>query len=180
MDFKKLRYDWKILQREGRLQIEKAPVLDRMRQKELDESLLTDEYGWVRGWTNHESWLNYGFIYNHEYCRKNCEHCPESFQILKKLVDLERVFMMGFSLLKKDGEIPFHVDDGSTVKNYSTYHLTLSAPTSGCELQVMDQIMPHREGQLLKFRDVFPHSARNKSDQDRLILYVKVKNVDTD
>lgn len=177
MDFKLLRHDWKILQKEARTQMERAPVLNRKRSKELDESLSLDEYGWVRGWTDDENWLNYGLIYNYEYCLTNCEQCPESFEILQKIVDLKKIFMMGFSLLKKGGEIPTHVDENNScsLEQYDIFHLTLSSASEGCELQVMHHIMPHREGQLLRFQDIFPHSARNKSNQDRIILYVKIK-----
>lgn len=175
MDFKLLRKDWKIIQREGLVQMYQAPVMTKIRSKKLDESLSLDEYGWVRGWTNDENWLNYGLIYNYQYCPKNCQECPESFEIFKNIVDLNKVFMLGFSLLKKGGEIPTHIDEHDNFHEYDVFHLTLSAPSEGCQLQVMDQIMPHRQGQLLRFKDTFPHSAKNNSNHDRLILYVKIK-----
>lgn len=175
MILKLLHKDWKILQKEGIIQIQNAPKLNITRNKQLNISLSFDNYGWVRGWTNNENWLNYGLIYNYQYVSKNCEQCPQTFNILKKLIQLEKVFMLGFSLLKKGGEIPTHTDENYGIDNYDVFHLTLSAPSEGCELHVTDKIMYHREGELLRFKDFLPHSAINKSNHDRLILYIKIK-----
>ena len=174
MDFLNLRDTWIDFREEGLTQIEKAPLLDQERGRFLDPSISLDHYGWVRGWTNEPDWLNYGFIYNYEFIEKNCKACPKSYQALQQYVDLKNVVMLGFSLLKPGAEIPTHIDDELSNGNFETLHLTLSAP-EGCTLQVMTQTISHREGQVLKFKDIYPHSAKNAGDRDRLILYAKVR-----
>lgn len=178
MNLKLLHEHWKVFQKEGITQVKKAPVLKITRSKAVDSSLSLDNYGWVRGWTNDDNWLNYGLIYNYQYVSKNCKKCSQSFEILKKLINVEKVFMLGFSLLKKGGEIPLHTDENDGTDNYDVFHLTLSAPSEGCELHIADKIMYHQEGQLLRFKDFFLHSAINKSNQDRLVLYIKLKKDD--
>lgn len=175
MNFLKLESKWQEIRKEGLIQVKEAPLLDLKRDSGLDLSLSLNQYGWVRGWTNDTNWINFGLIYNYQYVPKNCEACPIFYKIIKEIANLEKVFMLGFSLLKAGTEIPLHVDDDMSIQDFETFHLTLSAPSAGCELQVVEQIMPHKEGQILQFKDIYPHCARNKSAQDRLILYGKIK-----
>ena len=175
MNFLKLESKWQEIRQEGLTQVMEAPLLDLKRDSGLDLLLPLNKYGWVRGWTDDYNWINFGLIYNYQYVHKNCEACPILFNFLQEIVNLDKVFMLGFSLLKAGTEIPLHVDDDMSVQDFETFHLTLSAPSAGCELQVVDQILPHKEGQILQFKDIYPHCARNKSTQDRLILYGKIK-----
>ena len=156
-----LHKDWKILQKEGIIQIKNAPKLNITRNKQLNISLSLDNYGWVCGWTSNENWLNYGLIYNYQYVSKNCEQCPQTFNILKKHIQLR--YLRRFFLNKKRRGIQ-HIQMKITVSISPLFILTY--PSQGCELHVAIKLVIEKENSY-GLKIFFPFSI-NKSNHDRL------------
>lgn len=73
-----------------------------------------------------------------------------------------------FSILKPGKIIPPH--DGP-YKGVLRYHLGLNIPEN-CAIEVKGEVKSWKEGGSLIFDDTFTHSAWNKSDKDRSVLFV--------
>ena len=161
--------NWEKIRDEGLLCIKNAPILNENREKKLDSTELANKYGWVKSWNNDSKWLNYGIVYDNKIL-SNSKYCP----ILKKLLrNLNRnIVMLGFSLLKPYAQVPDHVDDN---EKHLVYHLGLNIPDPlRCLLSVDGVIYNEENGKLIQFDDTLPHAAINYTDQDRLILYIKL------
>lgn len=168
-----LQKKWEIIRDEGLKQIQKAPLLDITRSRDLDPNLQLSRYGWVRGWTGGVNWLNYGIAYNNKIMKVNGSHCPKTTRILRNLMKSRKVVMAGYSLLRPKSGIPKHTDQKDGIE-YDVYHIGLSIPEQGkCLLGVGSVIHYHTDGELIKFDDRTEHWALNNTNGNRLILYIK-------
>lgn len=164
--------NWEVIRDEGLVQMKEGNINDfaRPRNMDIDDA---DFNGWVRGWTDDPKWLNYGIVYNGKLLRQNGCKCPQTFNLLQKMMKSQKIIMAGYSWLKPKSGIPKHTDEWSD-DIYEVYHIGLSIPDPDrCLLGVESNINKHRNGELICFDDKKPHWALNNTDKDRLILYIK-------
>jgi aspartyl/asparaginyl beta-hydroxylase (cupin superfamily) len=167
--------NWELIRDEGLEQIRNGPLLDHTSESHNDTKLDRGFYGWVKGWSGNPNWLNYGFVYNSKFMKKNCLQCPNTFKLLKKIKNKEKLFLVGFSLLKGRTTIPTHTDENKDATERKIFHIGLSIPDpKKCILIVNKKIYNQKNGKILTFDDRLPHSALNSSREDRLILYIKI------
>ncbi len=146
--------------------------------KKTDEFLSANKniIGWMPAWApgspdaNYD-WLNFPLVaVNHEF-KNNLDLCPKLSSLLtkhKKIINI-----CGFSLLKPNAELKTHVDTTGMPYNTMAYHLGLIVPDNGeNNLIVNGETYIQREGQSIIFDSTYPHSANNKSESDRVILYI--------
>lgn len=168
----KLLENWEIIRDECLVQVREGIVNDFIRPKNMDV-VDANFNGWVKGWTGDNKWLNYGLVYNCKLLNSNCTKCPKTSELVKKLMEKEKVIMVGYSWLKPKSGIPKHTDETSS-GNYIVYHIGLSIPNpEKCLLWVDGTIIKHREGELIYFDDKKSHWAINNTVHDRLVLYIK-------
>eukprot|EP01102_Stenamoeba_stenopodia_P011387 TRINITY_DN3493_c0_g1_i1.p1 TRINITY_DN3493_c0_g1~~TRINITY_DN3493_c0_g1_i1.p1 ORF type:complete len:268 (+),score=53.82 TRINITY_DN3493_c0_g1_i1:188-991(+) len=137
-----------------------------------------DTTGWLHWWSDkpdkpHENWTIFGLIQQGQFLNENCKQCPNTVKLLK---DIPEIRMAGFSRLLPKTDILPHV--GFTGRAYGSlaFHLGLSIPQRGCGLKVGHQIHHWRKpGEVVIFDDTFPHCAWNKSEHERIILYIDFK-----
>ena len=133
---------------------------------------ITDDEAQKGGWaatTDNEKWFTYGLIYNQKEITNNLDKCPKTKKIFKKLKTEYDILVAGFSLLKSKGFIEPHTDIRSD--NSKPWHMGLSTP-EGCYLYVDGKLIEEEDGKLFTFNDELVHAAVNKSESNRIILYL--------
>ena len=167
----RIQSKWQLIREEGLKQMKEGVVNEFVRPQELDEGLAPPTEGWVKGWTGDPKWLNYGLIYGDKFLERNCELCPETYELLKEVQRSDKIFMAGFSWLRPKSSIPPHTDED--VEPFRVFHLGLSVPKGKCLLIVDGKVEFQEDGKLIEFDDRKMHSALNAATEDRLTLYVK-------
>jgi len=93
--------------------------------------------------------------------------CPATAALLSGIPGMKSAF---FSILKPGAHLPPHRGHWAGILRY---HLGLKIPDEAlCGLRVSDQILHWREGRGLIFDDTFEHEAWNRSEGDRVVLFV--------
>ena len=177
----KFIHNWEAIRDEGLEQIKSAPIIANVtRPRQCNPNLKAiHEYGWVNGWTNDPGWLNYGLVYASNIMSVNARLCPITTALIKDITtDFNcRVEMAGFSLLKAKCRIPPHRDNPSGSRKTHVYHLGLRVPgISKCYLHVAENLRFHKDGEIIELDDTQMHMAFNPTNEDRLILYVKLSS----
>jgi len=131
--------------------------------------------GWLHWWSvdddrPHESWTVFPLILKGEFATENCKLLPETSRLLSQV---EGIRVAGFSRLKPKSSIDPHF--GFTGRRYGAlaFHLGLVIPFFGCSLKVGPKKHEWTQpGQAIIFDDTYLHSARNDSNEERIILYI--------
>ena len=95
--------------------------------------------------------------------------CPRSVEIVKSVPEINAAM---FAMLPPDGRLGKHRDPfaGSL-----RYHLGLDTPNSDdCYIWIDDQFYSWRDGEDIVFDETYVHSAMNKTDKNRIILFCDV------
>jgi aspartyl/asparaginyl beta-hydroxylase (cupin superfamily) len=130
---------------------------------------------WVKGWTQSESWLNLGLVVGGLWLAWAETTMPQTTKLLRDL-DLP-YFTVGVCCLRAHSSIPTHFDEARETQTCHVYHLGLKMSDGGKNtLCVLDEVLTHGVGKFIDFDDSFLHTARNDSDEDRFILYVKLNH----
>lgn len=178
-----LKNNWKIIQQECFDVTQNSPITFENRNKYWDEIDKTNvKNKWLLGHESVENtWLNYGFIIGYDFIIENCEKCPQTYNMLKTMVDKGiKIKVAGFSWLRPNSYIPFHTDPNDEV----VYHLGLFVPEGNqayvhvkydSSLNKNDDIIYHKNGHIITFNDNNLHSAVNKSNRERIILYLLIE-----
>lgn len=104
------------------------------------------------------------FVYGE---RHNAERCPATMRALAHIPGL-KVAM--FSILQAGKELPAHRGPYSGVLRY---HLGLEVPDPLlCGIRVGNDVQHWEEGRSMIFDDSHDHAAWNRSDRDRIVLFV--------
>jgi len=113
-------------------------------------------------------WKTYFFFAFGFQAKKNCDRCPETTKLLKKIPGLKVAF---FSILAPGKHIPEHYGKH---KGLVRYHLALKVPEpkEKCRIRVANQIRHWEEGKSLIFDDTFPHEVWNDTDGYRVVLFL--------
>lgn len=96
--------------------------------------------------------------------------CPKTLQLLNQLPSVKGAM---FTMLPPDSRLGKHRDPyaGSL-----RYHLGLVTPNSDdCYISVDGQNYSWRDGEAVMFDETYIHHAENKTDQNRIILFLDVK-----
>lgn len=101
---------------------------------------------------------------------QNCQRCPETTKLLKKIPGLKVAF---FSILAPGKHIPPH---RGKHKGLIRCHLALKVPEpqENCRIRVDDQIAHWEEGKVLLFDDTFEHEIWNDTNGYRVVLFLDI------
>ncbi|MEM8800702.1 MAG: aspartyl/asparaginyl beta-hydroxylase domain-containing protein [Pseudomonadota bacterium] len=99
-----------------------------------------------------------------------CARCPQTTAIVEQIPGLLTAMISvhepGTHLVRHRG----------VTKGMVTAHLGLIIPDDlGCRMQVSDQIIRWREGELVVFDDTYEHEVWNETDDRRLVLLLHVR-----
>ncbi|MGC9502601.1 aspartyl/asparaginyl beta-hydroxylase domain-containing protein [Baaleninema sp.] len=117
-----------------------------------------------------DGWKTYYFCAFNFIAQNNCDRCPQTWNLIKDIPGLKVAF---FSILAPGKEIPEH---RGKHKGLIRYHLGLRVPepSDRCGIQVNGEVAHWQEGKSLIFDDTFPHSAWNRTDGYRVVLFLDI------
>ena len=168
--------NWKIIAEEARqmmMKLEKQATVNTRPKLWEDVSNLDkqDVRGqWLCGPAGGNGWLNYGLIVDDEPILENCNECIWTYRLLME--SGLNIKVAGFSWLRPHASIPEHQDPNEE----TVYHLGLIVPSdSECYVLTQGQKLIHREAEVLTFDDRHLHSAHNDTDEERVVLYLLVR-----
>ena len=99
----------------------------------------------------------------------NCELCPQTCQLLKKIPNLMQAF---FSILEPGKSVPIH--EGPYL-GYLRYHLGLKIPAHNPpSIVVNGQRYYWKTGEAVMFDDSWPHQVDNTSTEMRVVLIIDI------
>lgn len=129
-------------------------------------------------------WKSY-VIKSGAFVRENCEYCPETAKILKKIPRVRTAF---FSILDPNQYITPHE---GYYNGFMRYHLGVIIPNNNenneCWIRIANDKIDHKEletkgdkyywknGKGILFNDNYSHDANNSSDQIRVILWLDIE-----
>lgn len=119
---------------------------------------------------NDNLWKTFFFCAFGYRSKQNCERCPETAKLLKKIPGLKVAF---FSILAPGKHIPKH---RGRHKGIIRCHLALKVPEpkENCWIRVADQVAYWEEGKVMLFDDTFPHEVRNDTQDYRVVLFLDI------
>lgn len=144
-----------------------------IRTKKFDKQFVEIPNRWVKGWNGDSRWLNYGIKYGDYINTKLLPKTTELLQEMERVLEIEFSFA-GFSLLRGQTEIPPHQDYHILSEKPKVFHYGLKVPDD-CYLIINNHKIPHKEKNMVLFDDAYIHSAHNNSNENRFILYLKLK-----
>jgi len=176
--FKILHDNYDLIKKDVEM-IKNNDVFSIHRSKEMDTSSkemenyinsISNREEWIYAWSpdnnepNHK-WLNYPLIYNNNALND----IPNN--TIKLLQNIGNIRLAGFSLMKANSIIGEHSDDCGLLSNSLTLHYGIDVPDD-CYLIVNNKRENENNDKIIIFDSNYIHSAYNKSDEDRIILYV--------
>jgi hypothetical protein len=181
MHLKELKDHWKTL----RVELDTLPTDVFISEKprptgewegsDILHEIVTDyssgKCGWLKGGQTHvqNEWISWPIIWESKPVLGNCLKCPETFKLLSQIPGIR---IAGFALMKGGVQLKEHTDSVGPEYMF-TYHLGLKCPNE-CYLHHKKIGMVNEEdGKHVILDGRIPHWAENKSDEDRVILYVE-------
>ncbi|WP_156434394.1 aspartyl/asparaginyl beta-hydroxylase domain-containing protein [Mycobacterium sp. IS-1590] len=115
-----------------------------------------------------DGWKTFFFYAYGIKAKPNCQRCPETATLLKKIPGMKTAF---FSILAPGKELPPH---RGPYKGVLRLHLALRVPEPAemCGIRVGTQTRHWEEGRVMIFDDTFEHEAWNRTDGVRVVLFV--------
>mmetsp|Transcript_62515 Transcript_62515/g.111384 ORF Transcript_62515/g.111384 Transcript_62515/m.111384 type:complete len:574 (-) Transcript_62515:749-2470(-) len=114
-------------------------------------------------------WQTLGLMERGKFDEANSELFPRTTQLLRDAeVPAMEVF---FAKMPAGSRIYPHTDGCNFVH---TAHLGLIVPPTGCTLNVADNILRPKRGEMLLFDSSFMHEAFNDSAEDRVVLLLRI------
>ncbi len=101
---------------------------------------------------------------------RNCQRCPETVRVLDTIPGLQNAW---FSILSPGYHIPPH---RGVTKGLIRCHLALIVPKrrDQCVIRVDDRICRWEEGKCLFFDDTYEHEVWNKTNEERVVLFLDI------
>lgn len=115
-------------------------------------------------------WRRFYFHWYGAFLPSALEQCPKTCELLRRTPSVKAAM---FTLLAPGSRLPRHRDPfaGSL-----RYHLGLITPNSDqCRILVDGQMRAWRDGEDLMFDETYIHTAENRTDQTRIILFCDVE-----
>lgn len=148
------------------------PVLSMIRDHTFENNVLPDDVGWIQGWTDPTRFLSYPLIFKGQFVPDRfLKGLNNTIETLKQIGRISPITTAGFSWMKPGCVLPKHIDNNV---GYQVAHLGLIVPHS-CYLYVNDEPFQESNGKIIIFSDTNEHYAYNKSDENRIILYILYK-----
>ncbi len=121
--------------------------------------------------TSEKAWKTFEFVFFGIKNLENCNKCPKTFELLKKIPELVTA---QFSVLEPNTVIEPH-------KGYTRMvlrnHLALKVPSKElCKIKIEDEEHSWEEGIVITFDDSKTHEAWNLSNETRMVLMLDVAN----
>ena len=117
-----------------------------------------------------KGWGRFYFHWYGNFLPSARELCPRTCALLEKTPGVKAAM---FTLLAPGSRLPLHRDPWA---GSLRYHLGLITPNSDdCRIIVDGQARGWRDGQDLMFDETFIHTAENRTDQPRIILFCDVE-----
>lgn len=135
--------------------------------KQLVTSMKSD---WMQGWQGDNVWYNFPLMYHNNVIDEAEKICPKTIAILKQIPFVQ---IAGFSMLVPKSQLTPHTD--KTGKQYGSmaFNMPLTPITSDtASLYILDSEYKHITGKAVIFDATQTHSADNRSDESRVILYM--------
>ena len=124
--------------------------------------------GWVHSWeAGNGGWLNYGLVYYDDIL--GSKRAPLTCKILEMI---GKIRVAGFSWMKTHSKIKTHWDKTGYIYGSLALHVGLLCPEEGAYLEVHGEEVKQENGKVIVFDSTYWHSARNDSNQDRVVLYI--------
>lgn len=117
--------------------------------------------------TTEKKWQTYVFKYYKDYNKGNCDKCPKTVELLKKLpIDLAM-----FSIMEKGRKLVPHRGPSKSILRI---HLGIEIPEKGATITVDGKNYNWKEGELVIFDDTYEHSVDNPNGR-RCILFMDIQ-----
>ena len=146
-----------------------------------DETI--QQLGWLQS-SYVSTYRKYALIYQNNEVKNNIDRCPVTKKLLRKLQKKYDIFIAGYAIMRGKSVTPVHTDNN---EDYTPWHLGLEIPNSeDCALVVeaeenedgvKNHIYHEEEGKYITFDDHQRHFAYNKTDKDRIILYLLIRSL---
>lgn len=141
---------------------------------------LNEKNKWIYGWTQKNDWVNYTILYDKQIMNDIKDKLPTIYKIIEPYKNKFNV--VGLSLLKPHGEIPYHYDvDTNLENNRMVYHFNIYCPNDYNNkgksiLKVYKNYntptsIEQKTGNCILFDASYYHSVVNDNPDYRLILY---------
>ena len=156
-----LELNWKIIQKE----------MLEIYQKPTNKQLWFSAHPHYISEKSSGKWKTYEFVFFGIKNLENCQKCPKTFELLKKIPELVTA---QFSVLEPHTKIEPH--KGYT-KMVLRNHLALAVPSQDlCKIKIEKEEHSWTEGKLITFDDSLTHEAWNLSNKPRMVLMLDVAN----
>jgi aspartyl/asparaginyl beta-hydroxylase (cupin superfamily) len=118
-----------------------------------------------------DQWKSFWFLGMGIWDDPNCLRCPLTAAVLRTIPGLTTGF---FSILGPGKSLPPHY---GPYRGVLRHHLALIVPepAEACGIRVGDQVRQWIEGQVLVFDDTYEHEAWNRTEGERVVLFLDVK-----
>lgn len=176
MHLKELKNNWKIIREEFNtipneyVQEESRVYGDWLKSDGIERILskyTSGNYGWIKGWQN--GWEQWPIIWDSRIIESNGRFSPKTVEILKNVPNIK---IAAFALMKGGVKLKEHIDPVGHGYKF-TYHLGLKCPDD-CYLHhsKLGKIK-EEDGKHIIMDARYTHWAENKSNEDRIILYLE-------
>ena len=172
---------------EANHEIIKKEVISLLAYK--DQIMSLEEYGGknTKGGIHAVKWKSF-VLKSGKYIEKNCQMCPETYRLLKKVPRIKQAF---FSILEPEQHIKAHK---GYYYGFLRYHLGVIIPNNNqnneCWIRINENLEDNekydkssiikgekyywREGEGIMFNDNYLHEAANESEQVRVVFFLDV------
>ncbi len=135
-----------------------------------------DNETWVKGWWKHIRWYQFPLIYHKNAIGKADQICPKTMELLKKLPFIQ---IAGYAILLPGTKLPIHTDETGKKSKSMASNLALKSPNAYLYVKNNNSntfsSLKHKNGIMIIFDSNREHSAENKDEDIRTILYVDFK-----
>jgi beta-hydroxylase len=156
-----LKQHWKAVQSEARELLEQFDRLPSLKELNKSSRISLIDHKWKTFF-----FYGYGFA-----VKRNLNRCPQTAKALKAIPGLKTAF---FSLLSPKKHIGRHK---GVYKGLIRCHLALIIPghPGDCGMEILDQEVHWKEGEVIAFDDTVEHEAWNNTDEFRVILLFDIE-----
>jgi aspartyl/asparaginyl beta-hydroxylase (cupin superfamily) len=118
-----------------------------------------------------DQWKTFWFVGYNVWDDPNCLRCPRTAAVLRAIPGLTTAF---FSILGPGKSLPPHY---GPYRGVLRHHLALIVPEprEECWMEVGGEVRHWEEGRTMVFDDTYLHSAHNRTDSERVVLFLDVK-----
>jgi len=182
MELKELKDHWETIRTEldalpsDYIQEEPRVYGDWLKSEGISQILtkyITGNHGWIKGWQS--GWEQWPIIWDSQIVESNAKFSPKTAELLKSISNIK---VAAFASMKANVKLKQHTDPVGPGYRF-TYHLGLKCP-KGCFLhhQTLGDV-EEEDGKHVIMNARYPHWAENKSEEDRVILYIEYYNSTT-